>query len=113
MNYYILRGEEKFGPYTLAQLQEYLRTGNIVETDLAQSEGMTDWVPVTQVVGNISVPLTSGPGRTDTEVALVETVPLPANMHWLVLLVLEIITRNLFNLGWALYLANWGAKTRR
>jgi hypothetical protein len=112
VNYFILRGEEKFGPYTLAQLHEYLETGHIVETDLAQSEGMTEWLPVKEVLGNIplqTVPSFGGPPLAATT-TVVETVPLPANLHWLVLLVLQMISRGIVHVGWALYLANWARK---
>jgi hypothetical protein len=37
-------------------------------------------------------------------------VPLPPNLHWVVLLILEIFTRQLFNLIWALVQANWARK---
>jgi hypothetical protein len=55
MNYYVLRNGQRFGPYTLADLQRYVGSGDILPTDLAQSEGMQDWVPVSQVIGNIAV----------------------------------------------------------
>ena len=35
---------------------------------------------------------------------------LPYNLHWGLLLLIEILTRNFFNLIWALYLANWARK---
>ncbi|HWX53240.1 MAG TPA: DUF4339 domain-containing protein [Verrucomicrobiae bacterium] len=55
MKYYIQRQLQEYGPYTLAELQRYVASGNILMTDLARSEGMTDWVPVSQVIGNIPV----------------------------------------------------------
>src|SRR5258705_4036954 len=56
MNYFIKRDEKEYGPYSLADLQKYVGTGNILLTDLCRSEGLTDWVPVSQVIGNIPVP---------------------------------------------------------
>src|SRR5258708_36749167 len=53
MQYFVKRGDEKFGPYTLAELQRYVQAGNISPEDLTQSEGMTDLAPVSQVLGNI------------------------------------------------------------
>jgi GYF domain 2 len=65
MNYLISREGAEYGPYTLADLQRYVASGNVLLTDLARSEGMTDWVPVSQVIGNIPVPalprLSAGP----------------------------------------------------
>jgi hypothetical protein len=59
MNYFIRRGDQQYGPYTLGDLQRYVASGNILVTDLARSEGMADWVPVSQVIGNIPVLLVS------------------------------------------------------
>ena len=53
MDYFVKRGEERFGPYSLSDLQKYVQSGNVVVEDLTQSEGMTEWVPVSQVLGNI------------------------------------------------------------
>ena len=55
MNYFVKRDIQEYGPYTLAELQRYTSTGNVLLTDLCRSEGMTDWVPVSQVIGNIPV----------------------------------------------------------
>src|SRR5579884_2889086 len=54
MNYYIQRGTQQYGPYSLADLQRYVQQGNIVPNDLARSEGMTDWVPVSTIIGNVA-----------------------------------------------------------
>jgi len=56
MNYFIKRDLQEYGPYTLAELQRYVASGNVLLTDLCRSEGMNDWVPVSQVIGNIPVP---------------------------------------------------------
>jgi hypothetical protein len=56
MNYFIKRDLSEYGPYTLADLQKYVASGNILLTDLCRSEGLADWVPVSQVIGNIPVP---------------------------------------------------------
>jgi GYF domain 2 len=59
MNYFISREGMEYGPYTLADLQRYVASGNVLVTDLARSEGMSDWMPVSQVIGNIPVPVMS------------------------------------------------------
>lgn len=53
MKYFIQRELNEYGPYTLADLQRYVAQGNIQLTDMTRSEGMTEWVPVSQVLGNI------------------------------------------------------------
>jgi len=111
MKYFVKRGDEKFGPYGLADIQQYVQSGNISLGDLAQSEGMSEWVPVSQVIGNIPIPVTShGAAAAPAMGPVPELVPLPPNLHWAVLLLLEIFTRQLFNLIWAMVQANWARK---
>ena len=109
MNYFVKRGEERFGPYSLAELQQYVQSGNIAPGDLAQSEGMSEWIPVSQVLGNIPMPATAPVGAVSAAPGR-ELVPLPPNLHWVLLLILVVITRQLFNLIWAFVLANWARR---
>jgi len=108
MSYLVKRGEQSFGPYTLSDLQQYVQSGNIALEDLVQSEGVTDWVPARQVLGDIPI---AAPVSVPVAVAPpVELVALPPNLHWGIILVLNLVTRNMFNFIWALVLANWGRK---
>jgi NADH:ubiquinone oxidoreductase subunit 6 (subunit J) len=61
MKYYIQRGLNEYGPYTLADLQRYIASGNIQLSDLTRNESMTEWVPVSQVIGNIPLPAPAAP----------------------------------------------------
>ena len=108
MEYFVKRGEERFGPYSLSDLQKYVKSGNVLVADLAQSEGMNDWVPVSQVLGNIPAApvITTIPAYT----AEPQLVPLPPNWHWLIILILGVVTRQIFNMIWALVQANWARK---
>ncbi len=110
MQYFIKRDENQYGPYGLADLQQYLQSGQIAPTDLCRSEGMSDWVPVTQVVGNVNVP-TAAPGGTvyggAAPVAAWEQLPAPPNMHWAVVLLLSICTCGIFATVWLLILASF------
>jgi hypothetical protein len=55
MHYQISRNGQEYGPYTLEDLQRYLATGNVLPTDLAKGETMTEWVPVSQLLaGNVA-----------------------------------------------------------
>jgi GYF domain 2 len=110
MEYFVKRGEQRFGPYSLSELQQYVQSGNLVVDDLAQSEGMTDWVPVSQVLGNIPALPMSGGGVAAVIAAEPQLVPLPPNLHWSIVLILDVLTRQLFNLIWALVQANWARK---
>jgi hypothetical protein len=120
MNYRIKRGEQEFGPYTLAELQHYVQTLYISPEDLALSEGMTEWIPVSQVLGDIPIPPAAQPGGfgvTELDVELApQTVPLPPNVPWPVFLVIYIsFYKPLALLGvlancWGFVQANWARK---
>jgi len=158
VNYYINRGGQVFGPYTFAQLQQHFQTGHIVASDLAQGEGMPNWLPVGQILGIQPVtPQSPQPGPHPAAAAgygapqpgygapqpgyaaptphagapagaygtpavgyapapvaapahvVHAGVPLPADLHWALLLVLNALT-SVFNLIWAVYLAGWARK---
>ena len=109
MEYFVKRGEQRFGPYSLADLQKYVQSGNILTEDLAQSEGMERWIPVLQVLGNIPAPSTVAEAAPFA-VAEPQLVPLPPNLHWSIVLILGFVTRQLFNLIWAMIQANWARK---
>jgi hypothetical protein len=108
VQYFVKRGEQRFGPYSLPDLQRYVQSGNIAADDLAQSEGMSDWITVSQVLGNIPATAVTSGGAAAAPAP--ELVPLPPNWHWSIVLVLGLITRQLFNLIWALIQANWARK---
>jgi hypothetical protein len=110
VDYLVRRGEQEFGPYTLAELQQYVQSGNVLLDDLTKNEAMTDWGKVSSVLG--TVPLPSFAGRTEAIVEEIppQTVELPWNLHWVVLLILVAITRQLFNFIWVFVLANWARK---
>lgn len=56
MHYQISRNGQEYGPYTLEDLQRYLASGNVLPTDLAKSETMTEWVPVSELVTSTHPP---------------------------------------------------------
>ena len=110
MNYFVKRGDQTYGPYSLSELQQHVQSGNVVTEDLAQSESMSEWVPVTQVLGDIPAPTRIAEPSSATPVSAPQMVPLPPNLHWSIVLILGLVTRQLFNLIWALIQANWARK---
>src|SRR5437588_10245818 len=120
MNYFIKRDEKEYGPYSLADLQKYVASGNILLTDLCRSEGLTDWVPVSQVIGNIPVPAAPQPtqgsvygGTPSYGVPAGQGArtgpqyPPPPNLHWAVVLLLTFVTCGLFALVWLVVEGVW------
>jgi hypothetical protein len=110
MEYFVKRGDQRFGPYSLSDLQQYVQSGNVTLEDLTQSEGMADWVPVSHVLGNIPAMAIAGGGVAIATTPALELVPLPPNLHWSIVLILGILTRQLFNLVWALLQGNWARR---
>ncbi|HKV76830.1 MAG TPA: DUF4339 domain-containing protein [Candidatus Sulfotelmatobacter sp.] len=110
MEYFVKRNDQRFGPYSLSDLQQYVQSGNLMVDDIAQSEGMTDWVPLSQVLGNIPVTVIHTGGATAAAAVQPQLVSLPPNLHWSIVLILGILTRQLFNLIWALVQGNWARK---
>jgi GYF domain 2 len=98
MNYFVSREGNEYGPYTLADLQRYVASGNILVTDLTRSEGMSEWVPVSQVIGNIPVPVAA----SATTVAAGPVYPTPPGLHWGLAIFLGVITCGMFGWVWVL-----------
>src|SRR6478609_130748 len=121
MKYYIQRQLNEYGPYTLADLQRYVVQGSILLTDLTRSEGMTDWVPVSQVIGNIPAPQAAAvaqmpggampgagivyggpvqlPGAAPVYGAPVVPGLIPPDFHWALVLLVNFFC-NIFQIVW-------------
>jgi hypothetical protein len=122
MKYYIKRELNEYGPYTLADLQRYVAQGNILMTDLTRSEGLADWVPVSQVIGNIPVPVPApvmapatgtvyggaptaatvyggAPGYGAATAPATTASPVPPDFHWALVFVISFFC-NIFQIVW-------------
>ena len=107
MQYTVKRNGQEYGPYTLADLQRYVALGNILVSDLVKSEGMDDWVPVSQVIGNIPIPT---PAAAQWAPSPADMYPSPPGLNWVIVLVLEVITCGLFGIVWLIVQAIWVRK---
>ena len=128
MNYFIKRDLSEYGPYTLADLQKYVASGNVLLTDLCRSEGLADWVPVSQVIGNIPVPqapvpqpvagtVYGGPsayggGQAGYAPQAVSQYPPPPSLHWGLVILLTIVTCGLFSFIWLIVEGLWIKKVK-
>ena len=102
MKYFIGRGEQEFGPYSLEEIRRYVGTGNIAPSDLAREEGGASWTPVhalpTEELPAITLAASS---------ALAAKAP---NLHWIIVLILSVFCGFLFALPWALVQAWWAKR---
>lgn len=121
MKYYIQRELNEYGPYTLADLQRYVAQGSISLSDMTRSEGMTEWTPVSQVIGNIPIPAPTQSGYAPGTPAYgggtvyaggtnvygaqgampaTTTGPVPPDFHWALVLLIGFVTCGLFWWAW-------------
>ncbi len=110
MNYFVKRDTQEYGPYTLSELQRYTSTGNVLLTDLCRSEGMVDWVPVSQVIGNIPVAMPAAAPGSIAPAYAPSPYPPPPNLHWGVVLLLGIVTCGIFAWVWVFVQSAWMKK---
>ena len=118
MNYFVKRGEQQYGPYTLAELQLFTQQGHIAPTDLARSEAMEEWMPASQIIGNITIPSpgSSGFGAVAAQgasPAAIMTGNNPPDLHWGILLGISIVTCSLFGVVWMFVEAAYVRKLRK
>jgi hypothetical protein len=52
-NWWYLKGENRFGPFSPSELRELAKNGEIIGTDLLWKDGLQDWIPATKVKGLI------------------------------------------------------------
>jgi hypothetical protein len=112
VNYFIKRDLNEYGPYTLAELQRYVASGNVLLTDMCRSEGLQEWVPVSQVIGNIPVPAAAPAPAAAAPAQQISPYPPPPNLHWGAVLALGIVTCGLFGWIWAIVEAAWMKKVQ-
>jgi hypothetical protein len=111
MLYQISRSGQNYGPYTLEDLKRYVASGNVLPTDLAKSDDMADWVPVSQVLG-IASPPSGPPGYPYPQtqaypVAGPAAYPDAPNLSWGLVLLFSFFTCTLFMWVWNLILSAW------
>lgn len=106
MQYQVSRNGQMYGPYTLEDLQRYVTSGHILLTDLAKSEDMPEWLPVSQILGVAPAYATPAPYAQASAVAY----PDPPNLNWALELVLGFLTCTLFVVAWNLVIASWAKR---
>lgn len=117
MSYQVSRDGQLYGPYTLEDLQRYVASGNVLATDLAKSDDMPDWLPVSQLLGAAGaaipvppvppVPTYPVPGAYPVPAGL---YPDPPNLNWALLLFIDIVTCGVFQVIWNIVLSAWAKR---
>jgi len=113
MTYQVSRNGQMYGPYTLEDLQRYVAAGNILLSDLAKGEDMSDWVPVAQILGSAAAPPAPAYAMpTPYPQQPVAAYPDPPNLNWGLELLLGFLTCRLFVVVWNLVIASWANRVQ-
>ena len=107
MTYRTARNGQIYGPYSLMELQRYLASGQILPTDLVQSEAMQEWLPVEQMFPTAPIAVVPQPG------GLPKLFPDPPNVPWWVALLIGIFTLGFFFQIWDIVESAWMRRVDR
>jgi hypothetical protein len=125
MPYHVSRAGQTYGPYTLEDLRRYVSTGNVLLTDLAKSEEMTDWIPVAQILnpepgssnisgdtsapagGAYAAPYIPSTPYNPTGAYAGSAYPDAPNLHWGLVLLISIFTCGVFSVIWDFVQVLW------
>jgi len=125
---WIGRNGQKYGPYTEANIQQWLREGQVTPQTLAWRSGMKAWVPLSAfrfgdpVVEGVSAsspppppPFQSAgaPRETPNQQNGRETFPRPPSMHWLLVFLFGLFTFGIFIWVWMFVQSSWVKKIDR
>jgi GYF domain 2 len=124
MPYQISREGQLYGPYTLEDLQRYVTSGNVLLTDLAKSEEMAEWLPVSQILAT-SAPAAVAPAEyippappaypptpyaTPGAAYPGSASPPVPDLNWGLLLVINLFTCGLMQAIWNIVVSNWARR---
>ncbi len=114
MRYYIQRGAQQYGPYSIIDLQRYVAAGNIAPGEMGRREDAGEWVPVSQILAGTSPPPPPpGPMPPQSQWSSPPAGqawgapqpapgagPMPPDLHWAIVLLVSIVTCGIFKLVW-------------
>lgn len=121
MSYHVSRNGQLYGPYTLEDLRRYVASGNILPSDLARRDDLTEWLLVAQVLGDQTPGIQTDPASaasalhpayapTAYAAPAVGLYPDAPNLQWGLLLLIDILTCGFFQVIWNLVLAAWARR---
>jgi hypothetical protein len=109
MPYTVSRNGQTYGPYTLEDLQRYVASGNVLLTDMAKSDEMPNWLPVSQILGTQTPTPPVVPAFPQPTGAI---YPDPPNLNWGIALLLGFFTCGFFIVAWNFVLATWAKRVQ-
>jgi uncharacterized protein DUF4339 len=102
---YISRDGQIYGPYTPEELREHLATGHASLDDLSRHEGLTEWVPLSAIIGTAMG--TAAPKANSDSLVQLPSEPEPFYHHVSALKfsLLSLCSCGLYELFW--FYRNW------
>ncbi|HWX65152.1 MAG TPA: pilin [Rhodanobacter sp.] len=129
---------EKYGPYSEANVRQWLREGKLTADALAWRDGMAGWVPLASLfpaaatdgplppplaAGNVPPPFANAratampesfSARRDESLGAARTdradLPTPPSLHWALVWLFTVLTVGIFGIIWPFIQANWVRK---
>ena len=111
MTYRIARGGQIFGPYTDAEMRQYIASGNIGLADLTQLEGSGNWVRVLDLFPVTAAP--TPPVSPSFSAAQPTMYPDPPDFPWWGALLLGMVTGGIFFVVWDIVESSWLKRIER
>jgi len=108
VTYRISRNGQLYGPYSLREAERYFASGHILATDLAQPVGAEEWLPIAALFPTApAVAPRTLPG------GLPRLFPDPPDLPWWVMLLLSVVTFNIFSALWDVWQSLWLRRVER
>lgn len=108
MRYFLDRDGARYGPYSLAEVRQYLESGNITPMDRLTPEDGGAPVPAAQSLGAPAYGLQSS--ARPMAATIPAGVPPPPGLDWWLVLLFSIFTCTLFGYIWAIVQSRWVKK---
>lgn len=128
-NIWIGQDGQRYGPYTEANLRQWIGEGRFGPGTLAWREGMAAWAPLAQLFPDataVAPPPFSAPppppktfsdgdvsGTATTREQRRSELPSPPSLHWGLVLLFAILTLGLFGVIWPFVQSSWVRKIDR
>ena len=108
MTYRIARNGQLVGPFTLPQLRQQILAGLLDAKDLAQSEGMVEWLPLSELLPSVAI------AEQGSMSGIVPRLyPDPPDLRWWIALLLGLLTAGAFFVVWDVVQAAWLRRVER